>query len=300
MTNTTGNAVGAVVSTDELIAAARELRIAGRWERATALLDSAEVTDARARVRLAVAAAEVALESDWFCGTGLAAARLAAAEGTAEEAAEEPTEDIAGASPLVSRWDLDFLRLRHGYRQQLHVDGVFRAGPDGKDPAVLTSLRGFALGLRDRAPDTVRRGWAEMYLGLIADNLFAEREFAPSHYEAALLAGEFGDDLLSREALRHLGDHDHDTGDHVRALERWTRATELGARAGTVPGTLSQQLLLAVLARDTGDDAGAAALAREVARWARAVGAVTVAAQAEAFLAGTDPTAPPTAGERGR
>ncbi|MER5409735.1 hypothetical protein [Streptomyces sp. NPDC002769] len=312
MTNTTGNAVGAVVSTDELIAAARELRIAGRWERAMALLDSAEVTDARARVRLAVAAAEVALESDWFGGTGLAAARLAAAEGTAEdaaedaagdtaeEAAEEPTEDIAGASPLNSRWDLDFLRLRHGYRQQLHVDGVFRAGPDGKDPAVLTSLRGFALGLRDRAPDTVRRGWAEMYLGLIADNLFAEREFAPSHYEAALLAGEFGDDLLSREALRHLGDHDHDTGDQVRALERWTRATELGARAGTVPGTLSQQLLLAVLARDTGDDAGAAALAREVARWARAVGAVTLAAQAEAFLAGTDPTAPPSAGERGR
>ncbi|MEU0037564.1 hypothetical protein [Streptomyces sp. NPDC006333] len=310
MTNTTSNAVGAVVSTDELLAAARELRIAGRWERATALLDRAEVTDARARVRLAVAAAEVALESDWFGGTALAAARLAAAErvfeDTTRDAAEgvagtsvaEPTEDIAGASHLDSRWDLDFLRLRHGYRQQLYVDGVFRLGPDGKDPAVLTSLRGFAVGLRDRAPDSVRRGWAEMYLGLIADNLFAERDFAPSHYEAALRAGEFGDDLLSREALRHLGDHDHDTGDPVRARERWTRATELGARAGTVPGTLSQQLLLAVLARDAGDDAGAAALAREVARWARAVGAVSVAAQAEAFLDGADPTAPPTAGER--
>lgn len=181
----------------------------------------------------------------------------------------------------------------------MHVDGAFRAGPDGKDPAALASLRGFALSLRDGAPDTARRGWAEMYLGLIADNLFAERGCAPSHYEAALRAGESGDDLLSREALRHLGDHDHDAGDHVRALERWTRATELGARAGTVPGTLSQQLLLAVLARDAGDEPGAAALAREIARWARAAGAATVEAQAEAFLAGTDPTAPPTTGVRG-
>ncbi|MEV5784194.1 hypothetical protein ACGFWD_01495 [Streptomyces sp. NPDC048448] len=307
MTNTTSDTVTAVVPADELLAAAHELRIAGRWERAMALLEAAEVTDARARVRFAVSAAEVALESDWFGGTGLAAARLASAGRTVEDMDEEvagervagPTEDVIGGSPLDSRWDLDFLRLRHGYRQQVHVDGAFRAGPDGKDPAALASLRGFALSLRDGAPDTVRRGWAEMYLGLIADNLFAERGCAPSHYEAALRAGESGDDLLSREALRHLGDHDHDAGDHVRALERWTRATELGARAGTVPGTLSQQLLLAVLARDAGDEPGAAALAREIARWARAAGAATVEAQAEAFLAGTDPTAPPTTGVRG-
>ncbi|MFG2478942.1 hypothetical protein [Streptomyces fagopyri] len=310
MTNTTRNAAGAVVPADELLAVVRELRIAGRWERAMSLLDRAEVTDARARVRFAVAAAEVALESDWFGGTGLAAARLASAGRTAEEMAGKasgkaaeaavagPTDDIAGESPMDSHWDLGLLRLRHDYRQQVHVDGVFRAGPDGKDPAALAALRAVAVGLRDRAPDTVRRGWAEMYLGLIADNLFAERELAPRHYEAALEAGEFGDDLLSREALRHLGDHDHDAGDHVRALERWTRAAELGARAGTVPGTLSQQLLLAVLARDAGDEAGAAALARETARWARAVGAVSVEAQAGAFLAGTDPTAAPTTGER--
>jgi hypothetical protein len=49
------------------------------------------------------------------------------------------------------------------------------------------------------------------------------------------------------------------------ALERWGRATALGARAGAVPGTLSQQILLAVLARETGDEAGAAMLAREIA-----------------------------------
>lgn len=60
-----------------------------------------------------------------------------------------------------------------------------------------------------------------------------------------------------------------------------------------VPGVLTQQLLLAVLARDTGDEAGATALAREIARWAAAIGADPVHAQAAGFLAGADPTAPP-------
>jgi hypothetical protein len=123
-----------------------------------------------------------------------------------------------------------------------------------------------------------------MYLGLIADNLFAEREAAPDHYAAALRAGESGDDLLAREALRHLGDHDRERGDLTTARERWERATELGARAGLVAGTLSQQMLLAVLARDTGDEAGAVRLATEIARWSGAVGAVRLRDQAEAFL----------------
>lgn len=273
------------VPVDELIAAVRELSICGRWERATGLLDAAEATDQQARARLAVAAAEVALESDWFGGTALAAARLGVAEKLVED------------SHLDSRWDLDFLRLRHDYLGQILVDGAFRAGPEGKDPDTLAALRRHAERLRERAPDEVRRGWAEMYLGLIADNLLAEPDLAPDHYEAALRAGDPGDDLLAREALRHLGGHDHDHGDLAGARERWSRATELGARSGTVPGTLSQLLLLAVLARDAGDEAGAVALAREIARWAGAIGAVTTEAQAKGFLAGVDPTAPPSAAE---
>ncbi|MER5532673.1 hypothetical protein [Streptomyces mirabilis] len=303
MTNT-ASTLRTAVPLDELIAAARELRIGGRWERATRLLDSAEATDPRSRARLALAAAEVALESDWFGGTALAGPRLAAAEEFVEvldgELADEAHSDI--------RWDLDFLRLRHRYLGQVRVDGAFPVGPDGKDPDALAALRTHAERLRGQAPDDVRRGWAEMYLGLVADNLFAERDLAPGHYEAALRAGEAGgaggshdcgDDLLVREALRHLGDHDHDHGDHARARERWSRATELGARAGTVPGTLSQQLLLAVLARDAGDEAGAVALVGEIARWAGAIGAVTTEAQARGFLAGVDPTAAPAAAESG-
>ncbi|MFJ1557779.1 hypothetical protein [Streptomyces mirabilis] len=311
MTNT-ASTLRTAVPLDELIAAAGELRIGGRWERATRLLDSGEATDPRSRALLTLAAAEVALESDWFGGTALAEPRLAAAEKCVEfliasldgKRADEAQSDI--------RWDLDFLRLRHGYLGQVRVDGAFRAGPDGKDPDTSAALRTHAERLRGEAPDDVRRGWAEMYLGLVADNLFAERDVAPGHYEAALCAGEAGeaggtgeaggshnsgDDLLVREALRHLGDHDHDHGDHARARERWSRATELGARAGTVPGTLSQQLLLAVLTRDAGDEAGAVALVREIARWAGAIGAVTTEAQARGFLAGADPTAPPAPAE---
>ncbi|PBC93897.1 hypothetical protein BX281_1768 [Streptomyces sp. Ag82_O1-15] len=316
MTNT-ASTLRTAVPLDELIAAARELRIGGRWERATRLLDSAEATDPRSRARLALSAAEVALESDWFGGTSLAGPRLAAAEEFVEVLVESLDGKLADEAHSDVGWDLDFLRLRHGYLGQVRVDGAFRTGPDGKDPDALDTLRTHAERLRGGAPDDVRRGWAEMYLGLVADNLFAERDLAPGHYEAALRAGEAGeagamgeaggaggshdsgDDLLVREALRHLGDHHHDHGDHARARKRWSRATELGARAGTVPGTLSQQLLLAVLARDAGDEAGAVALVGEIARWAGAIGAVTIETQARGFLAGVDPTAAPAAAESG-
>lgn len=277
MTTTTST----TVEIDELLAAARELSLAGRWDRALRLLDATTCATPADRARLALAAAEVALQSDWFGGTELTAGRAAYAE------KQSPGTD----------WDLAFVRLRHDYFRLLRSEGTFRPGPEGKDPEAVAGLRRFAQGLREDARDGVRRGWASMYLGLIADNLFAERTTAPVHYEAALRAGESGgDDLLAREALRHLGDHDHDTGDHDRALERWRRATFLGARAGMVPGVLTQQMLLAVLARDTGDEAGASALAREIARWAEAIGADHVHTQATAFLTGTDPTAAPRDG----
>ncbi|MCX4878417.1 hypothetical protein [Streptomyces sp. NBC_00847] len=131
---------------------------------------------------------------------------------------------------------------------------------------------------------------------LIADNHFSEHAAAPAHYASALEAGESGPDPLpAREALRHPVDHDF--GDPHRALERRRRATGLGGGAGTVPGTLSRQLLLAVPARDTGDEAGVRALATEIARWAGAIGAVHIEAETTAFLAGADPTAPPQQSE---
>jgi hypothetical protein len=234
------------------VASALALSRAGQWALALRLLDA---TPSSTEVRLA--AATVAVDCDWFTGSALAEGRLGALAGD-------------------SGWDVDFLRLRHVYRQQL-VTGHPHAG----------ELVAAADELSAAAPDRTRLGWAHMYRGLIADNVVGDRASAPGHYEQALGTD---DPLLTREALRHLGDHDHDAGDVERARERWEEATALGAGAGAVVGTLSQQMLLAVLARDAGDEAGAVALAREIARWAGALGAKTTEAQATAFLDGVDPT----------
>ena len=48
-----------------------------------------------------------------------------------------------------------------------------------------------------------------------------------------------------------------------------------------------------MLLRDEGDEAGARAVADAVGRWATEIGARGVAAQAEGFLAGVDPTRAP-------
>jgi hypothetical protein len=250
---------------DEIVASALVLARAGQWTQALRLLDVAPQTPA---VRLA--AASVALDSDWFADTSLATERLAAV-----------------AQP---GWDVDFLRLRRRYREALRdgsgsVDAALAARSSIGD-----DLAAAAEALGESAPDATRRGWANMYRGLIADNVLGDRPSAPAYYERALGTD---DPLLTYEALRHLGDHDHDRGDHVLARERWEHATALGAGAGAVLGTLSQQLLLAVLARDAGDEAGAVALVREIARWAGALGAKSLEAQANAFLRGVDPTRPP-------
>jgi len=267
--------------TAEITAAAIELANGGRWRTALALLDAAWAEGGTAadpaRWRIALVAAEVALEQDWWVGTDTAGERIAAAE-------------RAGAHG----WELDFLRLRKDYLQLIHpAGGSFQPGPAGKDPDVIADLEGRSERLRAAAPGPVEAGWADFYRGVIADNLRADRQAAPPYYQAALAAGDGRDDLLAREALRHLGDHDHDNGDHAAALDRWRRATALGARAGRVTGTLSQQLLLAVLARDAGDEAAAVALATEVARWAGALGATRIRDNATGFLGGADPTREP-------
>jgi hypothetical protein len=270
----------------ELITAARALSLAARWDDAFAVVDAAEPANGPGRTALAIAAAHIALERDYVTGSSVATERI------------ERARQLVGEAPeATGQWTVAYLQLRESYDRAIrNPDRTPRLGPDGRDPAELDALREQARRARDTAPDPVARGWAEMCLGWIADNLYGERDVAPPHYTAALQAGEAsGDELLLREALRHIGDHDHDHGDHPTALDRWQRATAAGARAGTVPGTLSQQILIAVLARDAGDEAGARLLATEVARGAEAIGAVGIQAQATAFLNGVDPTAAPAA-----
>jgi hypothetical protein len=58
----------------------------------------------------------------------------------------------------------------------------------------------------------------------------------------------------------------------VLARAHWERSTELREKVGHVPGALAQQVFLAVLLRDEGDEAGARAVATETNRWARQLG----------------------------
>ena len=261
------------VDTAALLAAAEGLSRAARYDLAAALLDSADPA-------VAVARAEVAVAADWAVGADTASPYVEAAEHALS----------AGADPVL-RWDLDFIRLRQDYGSQL-VDWNF--GPAGRDPETMAALRAQGEQVHASAPDQRRRGWAAFYVGLIADNIYGEREVAPKHYAEALAAHEAtGDDLLGFEALRHLGDHAHDDGDAALAREQWGRSAELAARAGAVRSTLAQQILIAVLARDAGDEAGAKALATEIARWTGAAGMPRQHAQALDFLAGTDLTGAP-------
>jgi hypothetical protein len=267
-----------------LLDAARALSGATRYDEALALLpDPESVRDLRARSEIALAVAEIIGRRDYTRGRRSTVATVNLGE-------------PAAVGDVVA-WDVAMLHLRTSYADELRrEDGSLWFGPDGRDPGVGLSLRTEAARLRDGAPDDVRRGWAEMCLGWISDNIDGDRGAAPAHYERALAAGRAADDpMLVFEAQRHLGDHDHDGGDNAGALARWQESTAAAARAGHVAGVLAQQLLLAVLARDAGDEAGATMLAEEVRRWAEAIGAVQVARQSEDFLAGVDPTRAPDA-----
>jgi len=266
-----------------LVDTADALVRAGQAERALTLIDAASATEPADVAQLALAACRAALDRDYRSGTSLGPERLAAAR-TA----------VAATDDSVAGWDLDQLKVRWAYFDAILGDSGPRFGPWGRDPRDIDGLRAAAKRLYDASPDDGRRGWAAMYQGWIADNVAGERDVAPVHYREALgFAEATGDDYLVFEALRHLGDHDHDDGQHELAREHWERSTEHAARAGSVAGTLAQQLLVAVLDRESGDEAGARALAREIVRWAGAIGAPRLQVQAVAFLDGVDPTAPP-------
>jgi tetratricopeptide (TPR) repeat protein len=264
------------VAVDEIIAATTALSWAARWDIAGRLLASvpaAGLGDAAAR-RLALAGAATAVHHDFRT----AGARWAPAAIAAAEAIADPDR----------RWGLDLLELQHEYGTELiGPDGQARFGPDGHDPARLAALAHRAEALMRSAPDVASAGWAAFYRGLIADNLIGDRDGAPAWFTEALeAAGQAEDDYLAGEALRHLGDHDEEAGDLERARARWERSAELWARIGNVAGVLAQQLLLAQLAVAEGRAPAGMAIAREVSRWAGALGLVQCQKQADALLAG--------------
>jgi hypothetical protein len=224
----------------DVVTAATQLMRAGQWTAATALLTAARTDDPAERATLALALAEVAVDQDFAQHTDHGTAALEAV--------------------LDESWDLEMLKVRKDYSATLFQSG------GGED------LGRRVRALIEEAPDEARRGMANFYAGVMADNLYAKPAEAFEHYEAALDLGEKSqDELLSSLALRHLGDHAHTAGDLVLARMHWERSTELRQKVGHLLGALAQQSLLAVLLRDEGDAAGSRALATEVNRWARQV-----------------------------
>jgi tetratricopeptide (TPR) repeat protein len=257
-----------------VLAAARSLMLAGQWENAGRLLAATATADPAERALLALARAQAAVEIRQWRGTGDPAPALAEA-GTL----------IAGSGPPGAALDLDLLRLFADYWAELMPAGGRPPGfgPDGRDPAVLAGLSQRAEALLDVAPDPRREARAAFFAGLVADNLCGEHAKAVALFGRALAVCRPGeDDDLASEALRHLGGAAQEAGDLPLARQQWERSAELAERAGWVLLSLAQQALLAELAGQQGDAAGAAALAAEVRRWAAALGLPRLEAQVAA------------------
>jgi tetratricopeptide (TPR) repeat protein len=258
-----------------LTAAARTLALAGQWAQAASLLSSAVAGDAAERAVLAVAEAEVAVDQDFWCRTDRGSSALSRARSAVADAPDD----------VFIAFDLEFLQLRHSYATELFgPNGGPRFGPAGRDPAVIDDLAARAGRLRAGAPDRGRGAAATFYAGLIADNLRGDAAAARPMFAAALEAAD--DDLTESEALRHLGYHLGEDGEAEQARQMWERSAELRQRAGAVPYVLSQQLLLAGLARKGGSLEEARVVAGQVRRWARALGVGVLEAGAAELEAG--------------
>jgi tetratricopeptide (TPR) repeat protein len=263
------------VGIDEIVAAVAALTWAARYDVARGLLDSAvsAVDGDEAARRLALASAATAVHHDFrTVGPRWAPDAIAAAR---------------SAVGHRDQWQLEFLELQHDYgRELIGPDGNLRFGPDGRDPGRAAALALRAEALAASASDVADGGWAAFYRGLIGDNLTGDRAGAPRWLDRALeAAGQAGDDYLAGEALRHLGDHDEEAGELEQARARWERSAQLWARAGNVTGVLAQQILLAQLAVTEGRPAAGTAIAREVSRWAGALGLVLYQRHADAVVA---------------
>jgi hypothetical protein len=264
-------------------AAAHALMLAGRWSQAATLLDAAAPADDAERAVLAVAAAEVAVDQDFWLRTGSGSPLLTRAS------------TVAGGAGGVVSWDPDFVRLKHDYDVQLFGSGDAEPswGPEGRDLAILDELAARAVALRDRAPDRARQARAAFYAGLIADNLRGDAVAGREFFEQARLAGEeAGDHLIVSYALRHLAFGLAQSGDVAQARLMNARSMELRQQVGCVPHVLAQQLALAELAQtlpasEGGDAAWAAAVAGQVLTWARGLeGDTWLVPAAEALLGG--------------
>jgi len=242
--------------------------LAGRWAQAADLLAAAAPAGDAERSALAVAAAEIAVDQDFWIRTACGSRAL----------------DQAAATGAAGH-DLDFLRLKHDYNAELFRGWQPGAAP--RDQAYVAGLGARAAALRDSAPSAGQRAWAAFYVGLVADVLCDDAEAGRAAYEQAHAdAVEAGDDLAVSYALRHLGYLDAQAGSVEAGRLRLTRSLELRQRAGCVPHVLAQLLAQAEL---SDDKAWVRTVAELVHAWARGLDGSPWLADAAAELLGSDP-----------
>ena len=263
------------VRVDAVVSAAGRMARAGASDAALTLLP-ADTQDAR----LLLARAQVEISRGYSTGTPGPRAGLLRAH-----------EAVARSEDPVLAWDVGLLQVRADLYNALFAPGTRLGSDEGRDMAAVEQLREAIDHLRSSAPDEGRRAWADFILGTVFDNLYGVRDVAPALYRSALApALVAGDDYLVYEVLRHLGDHSHDRGEMDAAREEWEASAFHAARSGSALAVLNQLILLAQLARERGDEAGARLLGSEVGRWAEGLGATRLHSQAAAFAAGADPT----------
>jgi hypothetical protein len=211
-------------------------------------------------------------------------------DGMGVELIEIPVDAAVSAAGRLAR-AAESDAVRADLHDALFTPGTRLSSDEGREPATVEQLRDAIGHLRGNAPDEGRRAWADFILGTVFDNLYGVRDVAPALYRSPLAAALVaGDDYLVYEVLRHLGDHSHDRGEMDAVREEWEASAFHAARSGTALAVLNQLILLAQLAREHGDEAGASLLGSEVGRWAEGLGATRLHSQAAAFAGGADPT----------
>ncbi|WP_018350724.1 hypothetical protein [Longispora albida] len=218
---------------DPVLAAARLVRRAGRWDAALAILGELDTPLARAL------RAETSTERYlWQLGDPAPALEaIAALDGT----------------PLAT---LLTTELEY-WRQLFKLDGEPYCG----DPvSAFGSLRGAAeLG-----------GWPDFWHAVSIENLHGETEVAAKGYQAALESSvASGDILLESHAVRHIGAQALDAGDREEGLALLRLSYHQRAAIGTRPHTAAAA---ATLAGELGDTREAADLRGLVTRTAEDLG----------------------------
>lgn len=201
---------------DVVIASARDLVRAGRWEQATRLLDAAEPSGPHEAGARAAARADAEVDHAWWTRREPDPSLLDAARSLAADSAQA--------------WAVEFAGLRASYARQL-----FAGRRDDAD-----QLGGAAEQLAEQAPDAAARAYATFYRGLIAALLDDDAVAAERFWRTAL---DTDDEYVRSYALRHLGGLAADAGRHDEALELWRESTRLRQRVGFLPGVLAQLAL---------------------------------------------------------